>query len=110
PTLPSLKLIRYYNIFPTELRLAINRVAQWLPVSLTNISFDFKIKQMLRGTGVANEIMFLHWMGSFTEREKRLLLTQDVRAATRNANPFEDVLDHIKRSNLRNDLERVLYL
>jgi asparagine synthase (glutamine-hydrolysing) len=110
PTFPSLKLIRYYSIFPTELRLMINRVAQWLPVSFTNISFDFKIKQMLRGAGVATEIMFLLWMGSFTEAEKRTLLTPDVRAAIRNANPFEDVLDHIKRSNLRNDLERILYL
>ncbi len=110
PTFPSLKLVRYYSMLPTELRLMINRVAQWLPVSLTNISFDFKIKQMLRGAGVANEIMFLHWMGSFTEREKRVLLTPEVRGATRNANAFEDVLDHIKRSNLRNDLERVLYL
>ncbi len=110
PTFPSLKLVRYYSMLPTELRLAINRLAQWLPVSFTNVSLDFKIKQMLRGAGVANEIMFLHWMGSFTEREKRGLLTPDVRDATRKANAFEDVLDHIKRSNLRNDLERILYL
>src|SRR6185436_12633059 len=88
----------------------INRVAEWLPVSFTNVSFDFKIKQMLRGTGVATEIMFLLWMGSFTEAEKRGLLTPDVRAAIPNANAFEDVLDHIKRSNLRNDLERIIYL
>jgi asparagine synthase (glutamine-hydrolysing) len=110
PTFPSLKLIRYYSIFPSELRQVINRVAGWLPVSLTNISFDFKIKQMLRGAGVANEIMFLHWMGSFTEGEKRGLLGPAVRTAIGNANAFEDVLDHIKRSNLRNDLERMLYL
>ncbi len=110
PTFASLKLIRHYAIFPIEVRLAINRLAQWLPVSFTNISFDFKIKQMLRGAGVANEIMFLHWMGSFTEGEKRVLLTPAVRAAIPNANAFEDVLDHIKRSNLRNDLERMLYL
>jgi len=88
----------------------INRVADWLPVSLTNISFDFKIKQALRGSGVAAEIMFLLWMGSFTEGEKRSLLTSGVRAAIGKANAFEDVLDHIKRSNLRNDLERTLYL
>ncbi len=79
-------------------------------MSLSNISFDFKIKQLLRGTGVANEVMFLLWMGSFTEGEKRMLLTPDVRAGIGNANAFEDVLEHIKRSNLRSDLERTFYL
>jgi len=54
--------------------------------------------------------MFLLWMGSFTEGEKRVLLSADTRAALGNANAFEDVLEHIKRSNLRNDLERTLYL
>ena len=110
PTFSALKLVRYYAIFPLEVRLLINRLAARLPVSLANISFDFKIKQLLRGTGVAAEVMFLLWMGSFTETEKRTLLTAGVRGRIGNANAFEDVLEHIKRSNLRNDLERVLYL
>ncbi len=110
PTFAALKLVRYYAIFPLELRLLINRVAGWLPVSLTNISFDFKIKQLLRGTGVATEVMFLLWMGSFNESEKRVLLAPGTRAAIGRANAFEDVLEHIKRSNLRNDFERTLYL
>ena len=110
PTFSALKLVRYYAILPLELRQLINRVAGWLPVSLSNISFDFKIKQLLRGAGVANEVMFLLWMGSFTEGEKRVLLAPDVRADIGNANAFEDVLDHIKRSNLRSDLERAFYL
>ncbi|MGH7786338.1 MAG: asparagine synthetase B family protein, partial [Candidatus Binatia bacterium] len=110
PTFQALKLIRYYAIFPSELRALIHRVAARLPVSLANISFDFQIKQMLRGAGVASEVMFFLWMGSFTEAEKRSLLMPGLRARLRNGNPFEDVLEHIKRSNLKNDLERTLYL
>lgn len=110
PTFQALKLVRYYAIFPTELRAIINRLAALLPVSLTNISPDFRIKQLLRGTGVAVEVMFFLWMGSFTEGEKRQLLTPDVRDQLLGANPFEDVLELIKRSNLSKDLERTLYL
>lgn len=110
PTFQALKLVRYYAVFPSELRALINRLAACLPVSLANISPDFRIKQLLRGTGVAAEVMFFLWMGSFTEAEKRRLLAPSVRDAIAGGNPFEDVLDLIKRSNLRTDLERTLYL
>lgn len=110
PTFQALKLVRYYAVFPSELRALINRLAARLPVSLDNISRDFKIKQLLRGTGVAAEVMFFLWMGSFTEAEKRQLLAPGVRGALAGGNPFEDVLELIKRSNLSNDLERTLYL
>jgi len=110
PTFQAMKLIRYYAIFPSELRAIINSIAARLPVSLANISPDFKIKQLLRGTGVAAEVMFFLWMGSFTEAEKRRLLSPAVHNEIAGGNPFEDVLDLIKRSNLRADLERTLYL
>jgi asparagine synthase (glutamine-hydrolysing) len=110
PTYQALKLIRYYNIFPTEVREVMKRVASALPVSLTNISFDFKIKQFLRGAGVSQEVMFFLWMGSFTEAEKKDLLSPTIHQAIGGRNAFEDLFDYIKQSNLKNDLERALYL
>jgi asparagine synthase (glutamine-hydrolysing) len=110
PTYQALKLIRYYNIFPTEVREVIKRLATVLPVSLANISFDFKVKQLLRGAGVSQEVMFFLWMGSFTEAEKRELLSPSIRQQTIKRNTFEDLFDYIKQSNLKNDLERALYL
>ena len=110
PIYQALKLIRYYEIFPRELRSVIHRLAARLPVSHRNISFDFKIKQLLRGAGVSPEIMLFHWLGSFTEGEKRQLLSPDVRAAIRHDNAFEDVVNYVKESNLHTNLERALYL
>jgi asparagine synthase (glutamine-hydrolysing) len=110
PTYQALKLIRYYNIFPSEVRQVIKRLATVLPVSLANISFDFKVKQLLRGAGVSQEVMFFLWMGSFTEAEKRELLSPAVRQNIIKRNTFEDLFDYIKQSNLKNDLERALYL
>lgn len=110
PTYQALKLIRYYNIFPTEIREFLKRVARKLPVSYGNLSLDFRIKQFLRGAGVSTEIMFFLWLGSFLEAEKKDLLTGDVRNTLAGQNPFEDVIDLIRESNLKNDLERTLYL
>lgn len=110
PTYQALKLVRYFLALPHELRDLIRRMVAALPVSHRYFSFDFKIKQLLRGAGVSPEIMFFHWMGSFTEMEKPDLLLPEVWQGIARRNAFEDVLDYIKESNLKNDLERALYL
>jgi asparagine synthase (glutamine-hydrolysing) len=54
--------------------------------------------------------MFFLWMGSFTEREKRDLLSEEIWNQVKTQNTFEDLFDYIKASNLKNELERALYL
>ncbi len=110
PTFQALKLIRYYDILPHEIRGYILKIAQAMPVSHRNFSFDFKLKQLLRGAGVSREIMFFLWMGSFNEREKRDLLTEEIWNQIKTQNTFEDLFDYIKGSNLKNEIERALYL
>ena len=110
PTFQALKLIRYYDILPHEFRNLILKCAQAMPVSHRNFSLDFKFKQLLRGAGVSREIMFFLWMGSFTEREKRDLLTGEIWDQVKTQNTFEDLFDYIKESNLKNEVERALYL
>jgi len=110
PMYQALKLIRYYNIFPTEIRELLKKAARMLPVSYGNLSLDFRIKQFLRGAGVSTEVMFFLWLGSFLETEKNELFTEDVRRQLARHNTFENVIDHIRESMLKNDLERTLYL
>ncbi|MBN1274289.1 MAG: asparagine synthase (glutamine-hydrolyzing) [Candidatus Aminicenantes bacterium] len=110
PTYQALKMINYYNIFPKEVRALIHKMAARLPVSHKNISFDFKVKQMLRGVGVSPEVMFFLWMGSFNEREKRELFLPDVGDILKRKNPYEDLFQYINESNLQKNFERVLYL
>lgn len=110
PTYQAHRLVAYYSILPYKFRELINRIAQRLPVSHQNISFDFKIKQFLRGMGVSSEIRFFLWMGAFLEREKRQLFTPEVREQLRNKNPFENIIRYIHDSQLTQELERILYL
>ncbi len=105
------KLVTYYSVLPDKLREMINRLAQRLPVSYKNTSFDFKVKQFLRGMGVSSEIRFFLWMGSFLECEKQQLFSKDVwEEHIIGMNPFEDVIRYVSDSNLYKEFERILYL
>lgn len=110
PTYQAHRIITYYDLLPETLKNSVKALAAWLPVSHGNISTDFKIKQFLRGAGVSPEIRFFMWMGSFTESEKKGLLSSDVRAALAHENTYEDVFAYIRESGLNKDLERILYL
>jgi len=110
PTYQAMKLIKYYNIFPKELRVLIQKAAALLPVSHKNISFDFKIKQFLRGSGVSPEIAFILWMGSFSEIEKKQLLSPAVWDSIKDKYAYEDVLNYLMQTNLQKNIERALYL
>jgi asparagine synthase (glutamine-hydrolysing) len=110
PTYQAHKLVTYYDSLPGFVKSALKSVASRLPVSHTNISADFKVKQFLKGAGVSSEIRFFIWMGAFIESEKRNLLSARVRAELGNHNTYEDLFRHINDSRLTKDLERILYL
>lgn len=110
PTYQAHKLITYFDSLPDSLKDVARSLAQFLPVSDANISFDFKVKQFLRGAGVSSEIRFFRWMGGLTDSEKKELLTDDVKTALQNHNSYEDIFRYLSESGLTKDLERILYL
>ena len=110
PTYQAHKLAAYYAALPYKLRDLINRLATRLPVSHRNISFDFKVKQFLRGMGASSEIRFFLWRGAFLEHEKQQIFSEDTKNALVDSNPFEDVLQYVRESKLLKDFERLLYL
>jgi len=110
PTYQAHKLITYYDSLPAFLKSALRTIASHLPVSHDNISTEFKIKQFLKGAGVASEIRFFIWMGAFTDAEKKGLLSDEVKSELRSHNTYEDIFNYISKSKLTKDMERILYL
>lgn len=110
PTFQAHKLVTYYSVLPYKIRELINKVVQRLPVSYKNISFDFQLKQFLRGMGVSSEIRFFLWMGAFLEREKRQLLLPSLQKELIGVTPFDDIIQYVNESKLLKELERILYL
>jgi asparagine synthase (glutamine-hydrolysing) len=110
PTYQAHRLVTYFDSLPESVKVAAKSLALSLPVSDKDISFDFKIKQFLRGAGVSSEIRFFRWMGGFIDSEKKELLSDDLNAALRHHNSYQDIFRYLSESGLTKDLERILYL
>jgi asparagine synthase (glutamine-hydrolysing) len=81
-----------------------------LPVSDKNISFDFKIKQFLRGfTGSKNQMHQL-WLGSFLPNEKQLLFKNTVFEQLNDTSGLAIVDETFRRTKQEwSDFERISY-
>lgn len=110
PTYLAHKFAAYYTPLPHWFQAVFTRMIFSLPVSLRDMSVDFKAKQFLRGIGLASEIRFFAWMSAFLEQERQALLSPEFKASFHPGSPFEDVLRYVSESKLLKDFERILYL
>lgn len=115
PTYVANKLINIYNIIPYEIRGFISKFiaeneGSLIPISTKNISLDFKLKQFFRGAGVASEIRFFRWMGGFLDKEKKEVLSQNVKDSLLGEFSYEDLNRYLSRVNMHSELDRLLYL
>ncbi len=79
-----------YRHLPSRARQMAEAVVNRLPVSHGNLSFDFKLKQFLRGSVEVAPLAHQRWMSSFDGAEIRALLV---------APPAVDVeAEHLKRA------------
>jgi asparagine synthase (glutamine-hydrolysing) len=99
-----------YDKLPMLLKKAFEGLVGRLPVSHDYLSWDFKLKQFLKGTGVAREIGFFRWRGAFDPNERTQLLTADIRGELNGQNGYEDIDRYIHDSKLTKQFERILYL
>jgi len=75
PTFPADRLTRFYRLpSPLHTKLIVP-LADRLPVSTANFSFDFKLKRFLRAVASAEDTRHAVWLGSFTPAEQAALLT-----------------------------------
>ncbi|MDO8750291.1 MAG: asparagine synthase (glutamine-hydrolyzing) [Dehalococcoidia bacterium] len=110
--MPGHRLMNNYQRFVPQpvRRLAASTVVKRLPVSMNNLTFDFKAKRFVDGDGVSPEIRHQRWLGSFTPEQIGQLLTKDVRSVLGSADPYETVRYHWSMSNAQDMLNKVLYL
>lgn len=82
PTLQAHRLADYYLRAPQLLRHGlIEPAVRRLPVSRSNLSFDFRAKRFVSGAGHAVAERHQRWMGSFSPEERALVLAPDLRLA-----------------------------
>jgi asparagine synthase (glutamine-hydrolysing) len=109
PTLIAHRLIEYYErILPWGIRAHIApRILDWMPVSFSNISFDFRVRRFLSGRGVPLLARHHRWMGSFVDKEKGLLLQDWIKPVLRDT--YAQAYAHGRECDARIPLNQVLY-
>ncbi|MCD4652231.1 MAG: asparagine synthase (glutamine-hydrolyzing) [Candidatus Cloacimonetes bacterium] len=81
------RLARVYEKIPRWVHQKVIRsIAAKLPVSTRNMSFDFRLKQFLKGThqppGIRNQL----WLGAFNPDEQKAVLSPEI--YRENCNPY----------------------
>src|SRR5262249_23002182 len=111
PTYQAHRLARIFELVPGLVRRQLIRPAvERLPVSLDNLSFDFRLKRFVEGMEFAPVERHAAWLGSFTPDDQRGLFTPDALARMEvppSYDVFHEMLSHAPSAS---DLERMLYL
>ncbi len=74
PTFPADRVARFYRVPRLLHANVIVPLADRLPVSTANFSFDFKLKRFLRAAAAREDVRHPVWLGSFTPDEQAALL------------------------------------
>ncbi len=98
-----------YNAIPAFIRSGIiEPVVNALPVSTSNLSFDYKAKRFVRAAKFDDVERHHSWFGSFSTDEHERLFTRGVLAAT-DADIYRGVRDLVGASDARSVVERMQY-
>jgi asparagine synthase (glutamine-hydrolysing) len=104
PTFPADRVAAFYPMPRALHDRVVLPLADQLPVSTANFSFDFKLKRFLRGAKSAPAERHPVWLGSFTPEEQRELLIRQ------SGDPLETHRSHFAAAPSRDRVERLVYL
>ncbi len=105
PTFQAERAAAWYRDLPRFLRKQIiEPCCMRLPVSDENISFDFKIKQFLKGADIKGIVRHMVWMGSFSQTE-----LNDILKAPAPLDVYDDARRHAASAKEASDGNAILY-
>jgi len=89
---------RWLARLPQSALSALGHAAERLPPSAANMSFDFRLKQLLRGISVAPSLRHQAWIGALMPHELQALLVPELRAAASSESVYREVFAESERS------------
>lgn len=99
----------WYAYVPRPLHRLFKRAAAGLPVSFSNISLDFKIKQFLKGMDADMLLRAQYWMGSYSREDQQSLLAPEVLNELGAFDPADDVRRTLTRADVDDRINRLIY-
>jgi len=109
-TFQAHKLGRLYAKLPYFIRKTATGIIQRIPASERNFSFEYSAKKFISGFEGRPELRHHRWMSSFSDQERNLLYTPEIRK-TININNTTTILDALLTDVAKADFEsKILYL
>lgn len=106
PTYQAHQIARW---FPRWLAKPAQRLADLLPVSDGNISFDFKMRRFAAGLGHEPAVRHQIWLGAFEPAQKRELFRPEVSQALKEEGEFGPLKEHWGHCDSSDDWDRLCH-
>ena len=110
PTFLAHQLASWVGWMPKRAFDLLRTGASLLPVSMANLSFDFKIKQFLKGLayppGPRNQV----WLGTFDPEEQKELFEKNAYDQIKDLDPYENITRHERDVGDQRLIDRIGYI
>ncbi len=104
------KVAKVYSSVPGFVRTGvIEPLVRSLPVSMKNLSFEYKAKRFVRASNYDTITRHHSWFGSFTPDEQKNLLTEHA-LNNSNGDIYAGARDLLKRCDASSEIEQMQYL
>jgi asparagine synthase (glutamine-hydrolysing) len=110
PTYVAHKFAGYYERFLGTFHPMIIRLANLLPVSDNNISFDFKVKKFLSGIKYPDGVRNSVWLGAFSFSENEKVLSPEIHAEFSQNRLVEEIFFYEKEYPYDDRITKLQYL
>ena len=110
PTFQAHRLALVFARLPRLLQKGFDEVARRLPVSMKNISWDFRAKQFLKGLPYPPEIRNQVWLGAFPPDDQIGLFSGDYEREVAGHDPYAPIRALLPGIVSRNVWDRLAYL
>lgn len=105
------KAAELYRYVPDPVhRYIVEPLVRMMPVSTSNMSIDFRMKQFVKGVRFPPEIRNQVWLGSFSAEDQKGLLSRDVYASLQGYEPYEEIRDLCNGVQCRDGIDQMIYL
>lgn len=106
---------RLANVYSTIVPYWITRgfvtpLANALPVSSKNMSFDFRIKQLLKGMAYTPSVRNQVWLGAFSPEQQKKLFTPQVNEMLAGFDVYEDINGSLQGREFRNWVDEITFM
>ncbi|MBL0048426.1 MAG: asparagine synthase (glutamine-hydrolyzing) [Bacteroidetes bacterium] len=109
PTFISERYKNWVQMLPQPMKQLMNQAANLLPASDKNISFDFKVKQFLRGFSSHSNHIHQLWLGSFLPVEKKSLFKKHIFESLKDASGLQIIDFHFNENGPQDAFNKILY-